>query len=192
MLDSGQYPEQWTKAILVPVHKKGSTTNPNNYRGIALLSVLGKFFSKVINNRLVDWADSNDIQKEEQAGFRKKYSTTDNIFILQSLIQKYCSRKGGRFYTLYVDFSKAFDTIPHALLFYQLMAKGVQGKVFNVLRTMYSTLQSSVRTPEGLTDFFKCERGTRQGCMLSPFLFSLYVGELVTICFKRMTVKVFI
>lgn len=179
VLESGKYPEQWTKAILVPLHKKGSTSDLDNYRGIALLSVLGKVFSKVVNNRLVNWAEDTGIQKEEQAGFRKRYSTVDNIFVLQSLIQKYCSKKAGRFYVLYVDFSKAFDTIPHALLFYQLMSKGVHGKILKVLRSMYGSLQSSVRTPNGLTDFFKCERGTRQGCMLSPFLFSLYVGELV-------------
>ena len=180
ILDTGKYPEQWTKAVLVPLHKSGSTAELNNYRGIALLSVLGKFFSKIVNTRLVEWAENTGVQKEEQAGFRKGYSTIDNIFILQSLVQKYCSKNSGRFYVLYVDFSKAFDTIPHALLFYQLMSKGVHGKVLKVLRSMYSSLHSCVRTPTGLTDFFKCERGTRQGCMLSPFLFSLYVGELVT------------
>ena len=151
VLETGKYPEQWTKAILVPLHKKGPISHPNNYRGIALLSVLGKVFSKVLNNRLVDWAENTGIQKEEQAGFRKRYSTIDNIFVLQALIQKYCSRNSGRFYVLYVDFSKAFDTIPHALLFYQLMSKGVHGRILKVLRSMYASLQSSVRTPYGLT-----------------------------------------
>lgn len=180
ILNSGKYPEKWTKAILVPLHKKGPVSDLNNYRGIALLSVLGKIFSKIVNARLVHWAETHGVEKEEQAGFRKGYSTVDNIFILQSIVQKYCSKKGGRFYALYVDFSKAFDTIPHGLLFYQLISKGVHGKILKVLRSMYSSLQSCVRTPHGLTEFFKCERGTRQGCMLSPFFFSLYVGELVT------------
>jgi hypothetical protein len=137
-------------------------------------------FTKVINTRLVSWAEAANLQREEQAGFRKGYSTVDNMFILQSFIQKYCSRKGGRFYTLFVDFSKAFDTIPHPLLFYQLMTKGLHGNVLKVLRSMYSSLQSCVRTPQGLTELFDCARGTRQGCMLSPFLFSLYVAEIVT------------
>ena len=180
ILASGKFPKQWCKAVLVPIHKKGSMSDPNNYRGIALLSVLGKVFTKVINKRLVNWAESANLQKEEQAGFRKGYSTVDNMFTLQSLVQKYCSRAGGRFYVLFVDFSKAFDTIPHSLLFYQLMTKGLHGNVLKVLRSMYSSLQSCVRTPQGLTDFFECSRGTRQGCMLSPFLFSLYVGEIVT------------
>ena len=182
VLTTGKFPKQWCQAVIAPLHKKGSKSDPNNYRGIALLSVLGKIFAKIINNRLVTWAEQCEVQKEEQAGFRKGYSTVDNMFILQALIQKYCSRKGGRFYTIFVDFSKAFDTIPHALLFYQLMTKGVHGKVLNVLRSMYSSLQSCVPTPGGLTDTdsFNCNRGTRQGCMLSPFLFSIYVSELIT------------
>ena len=133
-----------------------------------------------MNYRLVQWLEKCELQKEEQAGFRKGYSTFDNIFVLQSLIQKYCSRKGGRFYAIYVDFSKAFDTIPHALLFYQLMNNGVHGRVLKVLKSMYKSLESCVRTPGGITDYFKCSIGTRQGCMLSPTLFSLYVGELIT------------
>ena len=180
VLTTGNFPKQWCQAVLAPLHKKGLKSDPNNYRGIALLSVLGKMFTKIINNRLVLWMENCELQKEEQAGFRKGYSTVDNIFVLQSLIQKYCTRKGGRFYTIFVDFSKAFDTIPHALLFYQLMTKGAHGKVLNVLRSMYASLESCVRTPGGITEFFKCSVGTRQGCMLSPCLFSLYVGELIT------------
>lgn len=151
VIETGHYPEQWAKAVLVPLHKKGPTSDVNNYRGIALLSVIGKLFCKILNSRLVHWADTCEIQKEEQAGFRKGYSTTDNIFILQSLIQKYCSKQKGRLYVLFVDFSKAFDTIPHALLFYQLMQKGVHGKILRVMRSMYSMAQSCVRTPQGLT-----------------------------------------
>ncbi len=180
VLVSGNFPKQWCQAVLAPLHKKGPKNDPSNYRGIALLSVLGKIFTKILNERLVTLTEKFELQREEQAGFRKGYSTTDNIFTLQSLIQKYCSRKGGRFYVVFVDFSKAFDTIPHSMLFYQLMSKGVHGKVLNVLRSMYASLESCVRTPGGITDSFKCSVGTRQGCMLSPCLFSLYVGELVT------------
>ena len=180
ILSTGQFPKQWCKAVLAPLHKKGTMSDPNNYRGIALLSVLGKVFTKILNNRIVHWLETGDLQIEEQAGFRKGYSTIDNIFILQSLIQKYCSRSRGRFYTIYVDFSKAFDTVPHALLFYQLLTKGMHGRVLQVLKSMYAQLESCVRTPGGITEFFKCTIGTRQGCMLSPCLFSLYVGELIT------------
>lgn len=133
----------------------------------------------MINTRFVKWAEEEDILQEEQAGYKKGYSTIDQLFTLQSLVQKYLSRKKGRYYALFVDFSKAFDSIPHFLLWYKLINSGVHGKTINVLRDMYSKLKSCVRTPEGLTEYFKCNVGTRQGCMMSPFLFSMYIGGLV-------------
>ena len=109
----------------------------------------------------------------------KNYSTIDNIFVLQSIIQKYLSRKKGRYYVLFIDFSKAFDTITHALLWYKMQRCGIHGKILVLLRNMYSQLKSCVRTEYGLTDCFKCTIGTRQGCILSLFLFAFYIGELV-------------
>ena len=170
---------QWCEAMLCPLHKQGPVNNVENFRGISLLSVIGKLFTMIINQRFVKWAEANNVQHEEQAGYRKKYSTIDQIFNLQALIQKYLSKKKGRFYVLFIYFSKAFDTIPHSLLWYKLIKTGVHGKVLTVLQSMYSQLKSCVRTPAGLTEYFDCTIGTRQGCMLSPFLFTLYIGELV-------------
>ena len=89
------------------------------------------------------------------------------------------AKKKGRFYVLFIDFTKAFDTIPHNLLWYKLIKSGVHGKLLKVLNSMYSNLKSCVRTRSGLTEYFQCTVGTRQGCMLSPFLFTLYISELV-------------
>ena len=179
ILDSGQYPERWSDAVLFPLHKKGSATDKNNFRGISLLSVVGKIFTKKLNERLIKWANDHNAQHDEQAGYKKGYSTIDNIFVLQSIIQKYLSRQKGRYYVLFIDVSKAFDTIPHALSWYKMQSCGIHGKILVLLRNMYSQLKSCVRTEDWLTDYFKCTIGTRQGCILGPFLFALYIGELV-------------
>ena len=84
ILDTEIYPTDWGKAIIAPIHKKGDINNPNNYRGISLLSCISKIFMKVINNRLVRWAKMEEKICEEQAGFTKGKSTIDQIFILQS------------------------------------------------------------------------------------------------------------
>ena len=99
--------------------------------------------------------------------------------MLQSLIQKYLCRKKGRFYVAFIDFTKAFDSIPHKLLWHKLIDTGVHGKLLNVLRNMYSKLNSCVQSATGLTDSFPCSIGTRQGCMISPMLFIIYIGELI-------------
>ena len=140
---------------------------------------MSKIFTKILNERFINWAKENNVDKQEQAGYCRNYSTIDQIFNLQSLVQKYMCKSKGRCYVLMVDFSKAFDTVPHALLWYKLMKLGVHGRVLNVLRSMYKGFKSCVRMPEGLTDYFDCARGTRQGCMLSPMLFVLYISELI-------------
>ena len=119
ILETGVFPDLWSDAVIVPIHKSGSREDPGNYRGVSLLSCLSKIFTKILNNRLVKWANENQKMFEPQAGFTKGRSCTDHIFILQTLIHKYVQRKRGRCYTMFIDFSKAFDTIPHLLMFYR-------------------------------------------------------------------------
>jgi exonuclease III len=180
ILCSGNFPEAWCEAIISPLHKKGDAGNPNNYRGISLSSVIGKVFTKVLNNRLQRWCEFEDKLHEEQIGYRSGYSTSDNIFVLQSLCQKYMSRSKGRFYCIFIDFSKAFDSIQHHLLRYVLLKNGIHGKLFHVISSMYSKLKSCVKVDQlVLSEYFDCTVGTRQGCMVSPLLFVLFLNELV-------------
>ena len=88
VLNTGVIPEQWTEGMIKPIYKnKGDLLNPENYRPITLLSCLGKLFTAVLNDRLNAFLADNNILLENQAGFRKHYSTTDHIFVLQSLFE---------------------------------------------------------------------------------------------------------
>ena len=176
----GQYPESWTKAMIYPLHKKGHRGSVDNYRSISLLNVLSKIYNTIINKRLSKFCDENDIIPEAQAGFRKGYSTTDNIFTLQSLVQKYLTKQRGRFYTLFVDFSKAFDCVNRSKLLYLLLSKGIHGKMFSTLQGMYKRVMASVCVGDKITEYFDCMSGVRQGCVLSPLLFSIFLSELQT------------
>ena len=104
MLSSGQFPDAWTEAIIQPLHKKGNTQDPNNYRGISLLNVCSKLYSYILNKRLVTWIEENG-SIGEQAGFRRDYSTTDHIFTLFAVIQKYLLHK-KKLYVAFIDFKK--------------------------------------------------------------------------------------
>ena len=107
VFSTGNFQDMWRKSIIVPVHKAGARNDSSNYRGISLLSVMYKIFSDIIYYKLCNWSEMYNRVDETQAGFRSGYSTTDNVFSLQSLIQKYISKPGGRFYVLYVDFFKS-------------------------------------------------------------------------------------
>ena len=97
------------------------------------------------------------------------------MFTLQSLIQKYLSKPGGRFYVLYVDFQKAFDGLVHHNLFTCLHKNGVKGKILRVLISMYTNLHAYVRIDhEKVTKPFHCNVGTRQGDVSSTIIFNLY------------------
>ena len=99
--------------------------------------------------------------------------------MLNSVVQKYLSRPKGRFYCAFVDFSTAFDCIQHNLLFYALVKKGVHGNFIKVIQSMYKSLKSCVKTPQGLTEVFDCSTGTRQGCILSPLFFTPFLNEYI-------------
>ena len=86
IFENGYFPKQWAEGYIVPLDKKGNTNDVENYRGITLLSTLGKLFSGVINNRLYEWAEHNDVLIEAQAGFHPGMSTVDNIFVLYGFI----------------------------------------------------------------------------------------------------------
>ena len=90
---TGIYPKEWTISYLVPIHKKDSKLEIGNYRGICLMSCLGKAFSKILNTRLINWLAENNILSEEQLGFVKGNRTSDAHIILYNLFQKYCKNK---------------------------------------------------------------------------------------------------
>ena len=142
------------------------------------MSILGKVFAHILNKRLLWWQEENNKIAEEQSGFRTGYSTMDNVFALYAIVQRYLTKKSGKVYVCFVDFKKAFDTINRSMLWNVLRKAGVGGKMLKILQSMYKIVKSCVRCPESLTDFFDCPRGVRQGCVLSPTLFSFFINEL--------------
>ena len=180
ILECKYFPREWSQALIVTLHKKGNVNDPSNYRGISLLSCVGKVFTKIINTRLTIWANENDKVYEVQGGFQKGKSTMDHIFIFQSLVSKYLCKPKGRFYSVFIDFTKAFDSVSHLHLFYTLVQENLHGRVMCTLRDLYSKLYSCVQSSDGnISEFFKCNLGTRQGCMISPILFVFYLNEFI-------------
>ena len=156
--------------------------NPENYRGISLINSISKIFTGILTSRLQKLAEDKRVIDESQAGFRKTYSTIDNIFSLQAIIQKYICRPKGRFYCIFIDFKRAFDSIPHSKLWDSLQRQGINenSKFMKIFKSMYSQLKSCVKVKNSLSQFFECSIGTRQGCVSSPIFFSLFINDLIS------------
>ena len=179
MYNTGSFPLKWATAIVVPIYKKGDIHNPDNYRGISLLSVTSKIFTGILNKRLYNWAEYNDKINIEQAGFRKSHSTIDHIYTLYSMASN-CLYGGRRskFYVCFVDFRKAFDTVKRARLWEILERQGVSSKMLDILKAIYNKVTAVIRHGNELTGEINCPLGVRQGCLLSPLLFTLLITEL--------------
>ena len=180
VFESGCYPREWTKSIIIPIYKKGDKTDVDNYRGISLTSILSKCYVSIINKRIYNWMETYDKISESQAGFRRHYSTIDHIYTLTSIIQERLSIRKQKLYVAFVDLRKAFDMISHSKLLNTIYKDGIRGKIYCTIKAMYESLISCVRVNNNSTDFFQCEKGVRQGCNLSPTLFTLYINKLAT------------
>lgn len=175
--NKGYFPQAWTEGFIVPLHKGGNLGDISNYRGITLLSVFGKLFTRVLNNRLNFWAEKYSVYVEAQAGFRSNMGTIDNIYILNSVIS-HCFNRNEVLYCAFVDFKKAFDFVVRDILWFKLIKYGVRGKILNVIKSMYNNVKSKVKFMNEVSESFICDLGVRQGECLSPFLFSMYLNDL--------------
>ena len=137
IFEIGKLPDDWTEGYVIPLHKKGDANEVENYRGITLLSTLGKLFTRVINNRLNEWAENYSLLIEAQAGFRIHMSTVDNIVVLHGLIS-HILNQGKRLFCAFIDFTKAFDYIVRDNLWYKLIKVGLRGKLLYIIKSMYT------------------------------------------------------
>ena len=177
ILSTGKFPSDWSVSLISPVHKKGSWYDILNFRGISLTPCISKFFETVLNNRLLNWCGEKNILSKAQLGFVKGNRTSDAHIILNNLINKYCHKNNKYLYSSFVDFEKAFDNIPRSILFDKLSKCGITGNFFNVILSMYTNNTAMVKLGQKITLPFSVDIGVRQGCVLSPTLFNIFLTD---------------
>ena len=157
--DLHDFPEIWSHSVIVPIHKKGDTSNTDNYRGISLLCALGKVFTAILAKRLRVWMERENKLCMEQAGFRANCSTVDHIFTLQAIISKYVyGDRRGKLYVGFIDYHKAFDSVDRKKLWEILSDTGVSSKFLIMLQSMYCKVQSCVRWQHDLSAILSYRR----------------------------------
>jgi len=173
----GSTPRDWNKGIIVPIFKKGNKNDLNNYRGITLTSCVSKIFNRIIANYISNFVEENNILSEIQGGFRKDHRCEDHVFSLKSIAaMRHAENKET--YMAFLDFRKAFDTVWRDGLLSVAWNLGIRGKFWSILNSLYQNVQCNVKFGDIVTDFFDVEEGVKQGCVLSPILFCLYINEL--------------
>ena len=170
-------PQAWALGAISPLLKPGGTpTDCSSYRGITVGTLMAKLFATIVNKRVTKWAEENHLRARGQAGFRKDHRTSDQIFVLRTLIEQQ-RMAGTPLYVCFVDFQKAYDTVPRALLWGKLERMGIRGHIMDAIRALYADVPVCVRTQQGLTQTFQSLMGVKQGCPLSPTLFGLYIDD---------------
>ena len=179
---ASHFPERLSVGLITAMYNSGDKFDMGSYGGITVGSVVAKLFAMLLQQRIASWAEEHAVKAKGQAGFRKDFRTTDNIFILRSLIdkQKQSRQKGkaGKLYCCFVDFRKAFDTVPRAELWQMLEEPGVHGRILNIIKSLHARDSTAVRSSQGISAIFRCLMGVKQGYPLSPTLFGLYVDGL--------------
>ncbi|CAH8542902.1 unnamed protein product [Schistosoma haematobium] len=171
-----QVPMDWKEGHLIKIPKKGDLSKCENYRGITLLSIPGKVFNTLLLNWMKDAVDAQ--LRDQQAGFRKDRSCTDQIATLRIIVEQSVEWNSS-LYINFIDYEKAFDSVDRRTLWKLLRHHGVPEKIVNIIRNSYDGLQCKVVHGGQLTDAFQVRTGVRQDCLLSPFLFLLVVDWIM-------------
>ncbi|MGH2507006.1 MAG: reverse transcriptase domain-containing protein [Ktedonobacteraceae bacterium] len=172
---TGRAPMDWQTGVVVPIFKKGDQRVCSNYRGITLLSLPGKAFARVLHSRLTEVVD-HKIQ-EEQCGFRRGRGTTDQLFLLQQIVEK-AWEFAQPVYISFVDLEKAYDRVDRRLMWEILEEYGVDRHLIGAISSLYSDSMSYVRILGRKSEPFRVGAGLRQGCVLSPLLFIIYMDRI--------------
>ena len=174
LLMGERMPEEWRRSVLIPIYKnKGDAQCCGNYRAIKLMSHTMKVWERIIEARLRDRVEIS----KQQYGFMPGKGTTDAMFALKMLMEKY--REGQReLHCVFVDLEKAYDRVPREELWYCMRKSRIVEKYVQLVQNMYEGSETVVRCAVGTIENFKVKVGLHQGSALSPFLFAVIMDRL--------------
>ena len=176
-LVSGVFPEQWKKAIVIPIPKIPDPNNPNDYRPISLLATLSKILEKVVAKQMLKYLEDNNLMELFQSGFRPNHCTATALLKVSDDIFSSIDAAEVSFLIL-LDYSKAFDTVNHKLLLAKLMSMGFYGASLEWIGSYLSGRSQKVKSNGQFSDWNFIHNGVPQGSILGPLLFTVLVADL--------------
>ena len=179
----GVFPNDLKVAKVIPLYKGGDCTLLINYRPVSILPVFSKLLEKIMYDRILDFINENNILHKLQFGFRKDHSTSIALMILADKISK-ALHEGDYVLGVFIDFSKAFDTVNHSILLRKLYVYGIRGIAYNWLASYLCNRQQYVSYNNTMSSKKQITCGVPQGSILGPLLFLLYINDIADVSDK--------